>query len=91
MAWTDERMDDLANRMDAGFARTDDDIRELRGQMHSGFTRVDRDIKELRTELKGDIDALRTVTTRFGIAIIVCLLGSVASLITAIATGALAG
>jgi hypothetical protein len=30
MAWTDERLDDLARRMDAGFARVDADIRELR-------------------------------------------------------------
>jgi hypothetical protein len=67
--------------MDAGFARTDKDIRELRGQMHAGFAHVDRDIGDLRAELKGDIDALRTVTTRFGIA----------TMVAAIATGALAG
>lgn len=30
MAWTDERLDDLAQRMDAGFERVDRDIRELR-------------------------------------------------------------
>ena len=28
--WTDERLDDLARRMDAGFDRIDRDIRELR-------------------------------------------------------------
>jgi hypothetical protein len=28
--WTDERLDDLAQKMDAGFARVDADIRELR-------------------------------------------------------------
>jgi hypothetical protein len=28
--WTDERLDDLARRMDAGFERVDRDIRELR-------------------------------------------------------------
>jgi hypothetical protein len=32
-AWTDERLDDLARRMDAGFARVDADIRELRGEI----------------------------------------------------------
>jgi hypothetical protein len=32
-AWTDERLDDLARRMDAGFARVDGDIRELRGEI----------------------------------------------------------
>ena len=33
IAWTDERLDDLANRMDAGFARVDADIRELRAEI----------------------------------------------------------
>jgi hypothetical protein len=28
--WADERLDDLAQKMDAGFARVDADIRELR-------------------------------------------------------------
>jgi hypothetical protein len=28
--WTDERLDDLSNRMDAGFERVDRDIREIR-------------------------------------------------------------
>lgn len=32
-AWTDERFDDLAQRMDAGFARVDTDIRELRAEL----------------------------------------------------------
>lgn len=33
MAWTDERLDDLAQRMDAGFERVDRDIRELRMEL----------------------------------------------------------
>jgi hypothetical protein len=33
VAWTDERLDDLADRMDAGFARVDADIRELRAEI----------------------------------------------------------
>jgi hypothetical protein len=32
-ARTDPRLDDLANRMDAGFARVDADIRELRAEI----------------------------------------------------------
>ena len=32
-AWTDDRLDDLANRMDAGFALVDADIRELRAEI----------------------------------------------------------
>jgi hypothetical protein len=33
--WTDERLDDLAHRMDLGFERIDTDIRELRAEMKS--------------------------------------------------------
>jgi hypothetical protein len=34
-SWTDERLDDLAHRMDLGFERIDTDIRELRVEMKS--------------------------------------------------------
>jgi hypothetical protein len=34
-AWTDERLDDLSRRMDAGFARVDADIRELRMELRT--------------------------------------------------------
>ena len=33
VAWTDERLDDLSCRMDAGFERLDRDIRELRVEL----------------------------------------------------------
>jgi hypothetical protein len=33
VAWTDERLDDLSRRVDAGFERIDQDIRELRGEL----------------------------------------------------------
>jgi len=37
--WTDERLDDLSKRMDAGFARVDNDMRELRSEV--------RDLRQL--------------------------------------------
>ena len=40
MAWTDDRIDDLSRRVDAGFSRMD-----------AGFARVDVDIRELRSEM----------------------------------------
>jgi hypothetical protein len=33
--WTDERLDDLSNRVKAGFDRVDSDIRELRSDIGS--------------------------------------------------------
>lgn len=38
--WTDERLDDLSRRMDAGFDRVDHDIRDLRTEMRAGFADV---------------------------------------------------
>jgi hypothetical protein len=32
-AWTDERLDDLAESIRSGFARIDQDIRDLRGEL----------------------------------------------------------
>lgn len=40
-AWTDERLDDLTNRMDRGFDRVDKDFRDLRGEMNARFGQVD--------------------------------------------------
>jgi hypothetical protein len=58
--WTDERMDDLAAQMAAGFDRTDRAIGELRGDVSALRTDLEREIKGVRTELKGDIHSLRT-------------------------------
>ena len=68
-AWTDERLDDLANRMDAGFARVDADIRELR--------------MELRSEigvLRGAIGSLRLTLLRVGGGIMIGLVGVIAAI-----------
>jgi hypothetical protein len=133
VAWTDERLDDLANRMDAGFARIGGEIRELRleigvlrtetrtesrslrtelkgdiaelrtevkgdiaelrtevkGDIAELRTEVKGDIAELRTEVKGDIEGLRAVMVRFGIAIVVCLVGMIATMGGAAVTGSI--
>lgn len=36
-AWTDERLDDLKDRMVAGFGRVDAELRDLRRMMFQGF------------------------------------------------------
>lgn len=52
-AWTDERLDDLSRRMDAGFDRVDRDIRDVRGEMRDGFA-----------EVRGEINGLRVLILR---------------------------
>ena len=69
-AWSDERLDDLASRMDAGFARIDADIRQLR--------------MELRSEiggLRGEIGGLRMTLLRVGGGIMVGLVGVIAAIL----------
>jgi hypothetical protein len=69
VAWTDERLDDFSRRMDAGFERVDRDIRDLRGEMRSGFA-------EVRAELRDEINQLRAVMYRFGVALMGTLVAS---------------
>lgn len=68
-AWTDERLDDLARRMDAGFERVDREICELRGEMRAGFV-------ELRTEIRSEVEQLRALMYRFGAALMGTLVAS---------------
>jgi hypothetical protein len=70
VAWTDERLDDLANRMDAGFARVDADIRELRAEVRS-------EIGGLRAEL----GSLRLALLRVGGGIMIGLVGVIAAIL----------
>ena len=49
--WTDERLDDLARRIDAGFGRVDADVRELRGEVHTQGAELWVEITALRGNL----------------------------------------
>jgi hypothetical protein len=63
-AWTDERLDDLSARVDAGFERVDRDIRDLRGDMNRGFADVRRDVGGEFAAVRGEIGELRTLIWR---------------------------
>jgi hypothetical protein len=69
-AWTDAPLDDLAQRMDAGFERVDRDIRELRA-----------DVGTLRSEMHGEFGALRVTLLRIGGGVMVGLIGVIAALV----------
>ncbi len=64
-AWTDERLDDLAGRMDRGFDRVDRDIRDtrtevsvLRSEMNERFDRVDARFESLERSMTQAVVAL---------------------------------
>jgi hypothetical protein len=71
-AWTDERLDDLTRRMDAGFARVD-----------ANFSRVDADIREMR----GEITLLRTTMIRVGGAMVGAMLTGFLGVVAAVLAG----
>jgi 3-dehydroquinate synthetase len=73
-AWTDERLDDLAEAMRTGFARVDQDIRDLRGEMREGFD-------SLSDRLGGEINELRRTMIGFGGGIIIALIGVIAAIL----------
>jgi flagellar capping protein FliD len=60
-AWTDERLDDLANRMDRGFDRVDAQFARVDAQ----FERVDRRFEAMESQLHGIQKAM--VQAAFGI------------------------
>jgi hypothetical protein len=74
-SWTDERLDDLNNRVDRGFDRVDADIRTLRSEMKAGFERVDE-----------RFESLHRLLLQFCWLMIATLLGLVVPLIGLVAT-----
>jgi len=54
-SWTDERLDDLSQRMDEGFRRVDADVRELRTEMNARFDNLNRTLLQLGGGLGGGV------------------------------------
>ncbi|MGA8218563.1 MAG: hypothetical protein WB771_08360 [Solirubrobacterales bacterium] len=80
-AWTDERLDDLAEAMRSGFSRIDQDIRDLRIEVGSLRTELRSEMAELRGDLGGQIETLRLTMLRVGGAMLVTLVGVIAAIL----------
>jgi hypothetical protein len=78
-SWTDERLDDLSNRVDRGFDRVGADIRTLRSEMKAGFDRMEERFDER-------FDGLHRLLLQFCWLMIATLLGLVVPLIGLVAT-----
>jgi hypothetical protein len=65
-AWTDERLDDLAESIRTGFGRTDQDLRDLRTEMRAEFAAVHTEMRaefaSVREEIRGQIGSVRSET-----------------------------
>jgi len=50
-AWTDERLDDLNQKVDAGFSEMRDEFRIVRSEMRSEIKGIRTEVGELRSEM----------------------------------------
>jgi hypothetical protein len=80
-AWTDERLDDLAEAMRTGFDRVHQDLRDLRGDVTAVRSEGRDDIATLRTEIHSGFDRLNSKMDRFGGGIIIALIGVIAAIL----------
>jgi hypothetical protein len=59
-SWSDDRLDDLSDRVEAGFVRVDERFARVEARMDEGFSRLDARIDataaELRQEMKSGFD-----------------------------------
>jgi hypothetical protein len=76
-AWTDERLDDLAESIRTGFDRNDRDLRDLRSEMNTRFLSLD-------TGLRAEIDGLRQTVLRVGAALVGGMMVGFLSVIAAV-------
>ena len=70
VAWTDERMDDFAERVHSDVRELRADMRELRTEMRTGFA-----------ENRAEIAALRLMVMRFGGGLLIAQFAMIAALI----------
>jgi tetrahydromethanopterin S-methyltransferase subunit G len=55
-SWSDDRLDDLSNRVEAGFTRVDARIDDLGNRVEAGFARVDARIDDLSNRVDARIN-----------------------------------
>jgi hypothetical protein len=80
--WSDERLDDLNQRVESGFNRLDADLRNLRVEMISRFDRVDSRFDRVDARfvhVDDRFDALQRTMLQVGGGIVVALIGLIAT------------
>jgi hypothetical protein len=79
--WTDERLDDLARRMEHGFDRIDRDLRGLSARVDAQGAELGARIDGLSAELSTRIDAMQRTMLQIGGGIIASVLLGVITLL----------
>jgi tetrahydromethanopterin S-methyltransferase subunit G len=87
-AWTDERLDDLADRMDQGFARVDARIDRFEDRVDKRFEQIDRRFEKFEGEVGARFEKFEMqMTSRFDWLMRLMLAGYVAAVIGFFAAG----
>lgn len=79
--WTDERLDDLSRRMEAGFDRLDEDLRQLRTEMTTEMTGLRGETTSVRSEMTTRFDALQRLLIQLSGAMFIGVIGIVATVL----------
>jgi ribosome recycling factor len=79
--WTDERIDDLAERVERGFSEVKGEVRDLRTEMKNGFGQIDKRFERVDDKL----DAVQRNMMTWGIALFSTIVSLNAAVIAAIA------
>jgi hypothetical protein len=79
--WTDERLDDLNDKVGEGFRRVDADIRGLRSEMNERFGRLEDQMNARFERVDARFDAMQRLMIQGGAVIVAALIGVIATLI----------
>jgi hypothetical protein len=78
--WTDERLDDLNQKVDAGSTRIGNDVSELQGEMNTRFSEARNEMNnrfgELRNEMNTRFDSVQRSYYAGVIAIVAALIAT---------------
>lgn len=78
-AWTDDRLDDLNQKVDEGFRKVDQRFDRLEDEMDARFHRVDLKFERLEERLEQRFDSLNRNLLLFSGSTIVALFGVIAA------------
>ncbi len=81
--WTDQRLDDLAHRMDDGFRRVDADIRDLRSEMSARFEAADTRADAHFEAMQARVDSFQRTMLQLGGGMIVTFVVGFAGILVA--------
>jgi hypothetical protein len=85
VTWTDERLDDLASKVEDGFQRVDSELRDLRTDLgrriESSERELSRRIDAQGAEVSRRIDAMQRIMIQFGGGITLAVLATLVSVI----------